>query len=79
MILDFSEYKFKSNMNKETKYQAIKLKSLNHWLWFKTDNVKRENGRFIGVGGWGKGGEFTEISINESDIEGEISSDSPQY
>jgi hypothetical protein len=60
-------------------YTAIKLKSLNFWLWFKTAKTTKENGKFVGVEGWGKGGAFTNIKVNENEIEGEIESDSPQY
>lgn len=66
-------------MSKETKYIAIKVKDLSHWLWFERTKVTRENGNFTGVGGWGDDGAYTEISVDESLIEGEILSDALQY
>lgn len=60
-------------------YIAIKVKGINHWFWFKAVNVKREGGMFIGVNGWGKRGATTNLSINEGQIEGELTSDELQY
>lgn len=66
-------------MRKTTKYIAIKVKGLNHWLWFDTTKVTRDSGIFIGKGGWGKSGAFTEIKIEERYISGEIESTDLQY
>lgn len=61
------------------KYIAIKVKGLNHWLWFERDKVIRDGRTFNGTGGWGKDGAFINIKVDESKIEGEIESDTLQY
>ncbi len=66
-------------MSKAREYIAIKIKSLDFWLWFESEKVKRENGVFEGKAGWGKDGAFTEITVNENEISGEIHSDTLQY
>ena len=66
-------------MNTERKYTAIKLTGLNTWIWFETIKIHRENGTFIGEEGWGKGGEFTNIKVDEKDITSEIYSDGIFY
>jgi hypothetical protein len=70
-------------MNKDNKVQnkfiAIKVQGINHWIWFALSNVTKENNRFIGKSGWGKGGAFTEIEVSENKIEGVIHSDELQY
>jgi hypothetical protein len=60
-------------------YIAIKVKGLNHWLWFEVEKVKREYGTFVGKGGWGKDGGNTDITVNENEITGEMHSDTLQY
>lgn len=50
------------------KYTAIKVKGLSYWLWFKSEKVTREDGKFKGTDGWGKGGaliNFFEVSDGE--------------
>lgn len=64
---------------KKTKYIAIKVKDLNHWLWFKTVNVTEKNGRFIGLDVWGHQGNFMEIDVDCREIVGRIHSDHPHY
>jgi len=61
------------------KYIAIKVKGINHWIWFEKEKAIRQGGNFIGDAGWGKDGAYTSITISESQIEGEITSDSLQY
>ena len=61
------------------KYVAIKIKGFDHYIWFQKSKTIRENGNFIGIEGWGKRGAFTEITIAESEIIGEIKSAELQY
>lgn len=61
------------------KYIAIKVKHFNYWIWFEISKTSKENCCFIGKKGWGKGGAYTSININENNIEGEINSDTLQY
>lgn len=63
----------------ETKYVAFKVKGLHHWLWFDRSKVNEEDGRVIGKGGWGQGGEFTEIDVSSDEITGRINSNGLQY
>ena len=62
-----------------SKYIAIKVSGMNHYLWFETEKVTEENNVFVGKQGWGKGGAFTEIEVNVSEIVSRIQSDTPQY
>jgi len=62
-----------------TKYIAIKVKGVTHWLWFKTEKVERINHKFIGKDGWGKGGTLTNITVSEDEIIGELHSENLQY
>ena len=62
------------------KYTAFKLKGINHWLWFKTENVREiTTGLYDCKDGWGKGGESTSVSFDKRLIEGELSSSALQY
>lgn len=61
------------------KYIAIKLKGLNHWIWFKAEKVKEEAGQFKGHEGWGKDGALTSIDVSNENIEGRILCDELQY
>lgn len=61
------------------KYLAIKVKGMNHWLWFASENIDEKDGVFIGTGGWGKGGAFTSCKVSSLLIEGRIESESLQY
>ena len=61
------------------KYIAIKVKGINHWFWFNTDKVIRENDYFIGNEGWGESGAFTSIKVKETEIDGEITTSTLQY
>jgi len=61
------------------KYIAIKVSGLNHWVWFKAENVKEEVGRFKGNEGWGKRGALTSIDVDGEDIRGRLLSDELQY
>ena len=60
-------------------YIAVKVDGLKHWLWFKTLKVTEKDGRFIGLSGWGKDGNYTEIDTDNSQIIGRIYSDSLHY
>ena len=62
-----------------TKYTAIKIKGLDHWLWFDINKVTVKQNRFIGLAGWGKDGNYTEIDIDTNEIVGRIMSDTLQY
>ena len=64
---------------RKLEYTAIKIKNFNHWLWFKTEKVTQKDGVFVGKEGWGYQGNLTEITINESEIIGYITSDFPMY
>lgn len=61
------------------KYVAIKIKGLDHWLWFEQKEVINDEIKFKGKNGWGKNGALTSIEINKSSIEGYIYSDILQY
>ena len=62
------------------KYRAIKLTGLNHWIWFKEENITETDlGEFFGRGGWGKGGDHTNVDTPQSLIEASIYSDTLQY
>ena len=62
------------------KYLAIKIKSFNHWIWFKKENVAEDSiTGFSGKGGWGKDGAMTDVSIPINLIEGRIESNELQY
>ena len=63
----------------ETKYIAVKLKGLNHFIWFRTSKVITSLGCFIGKNGWGKNGALTNLKCYEKDIEAYIYSDELQY
>ncbi len=65
--------------NKDLKYIAIKVKGLNHWLWFEQEKVIEMNGTFEGTDGWGAGGNLTSIKISNCEITGRIYSQALQY
>jgi hypothetical protein len=65
--------------DKNLEYIAVKVEGINHWFWFETKKVTREDGTFEGMSGWGKGGNLTDLSVPEHLIEGEIYSQAPQY
>ena len=60
-------------------YVAVKLTGCAHWLWFERERVERENGRFVGKLGWGRGGAETSIDVSDDTIEGTIVSNTLQY
>jgi len=62
-----------------TKYIAIKIKGMNHYLWFERAKTEIEDNSFIGRDGWGEGGAFTHINVSEDEIIGRIESESLQY
>lgn len=64
---------------KNCEYVAIKVKGLPNWLWFKTKNISETDSIFEGVDGWGKGGEYTEITIHKDEIIGRIHSNTISY
>lgn len=61
------------------KYLAVKVKGLDHYLWFKSENVANESGKFVGKDGWGKRGANTDLETYDSEIISTISSDALQY
>jgi hypothetical protein len=61
------------------KYIGIKPKGFNHYIWFETEKTINDLGVFIGEGGWGKNGAFTNIKCYSSEIDSYIYSDSLQY
>lgn len=66
-------------INKTSKYLAIKVRGLAHWLWFQRDKTKIEDFIFVGIDGWGESGNHTEIKVSIALIEAEISSEALQY
>lgn len=62
-----------------TKYVAFKVEGINHWLWFETEKVTRQNGKVVCRDGWGKGGTYTNLDIDESCVEGRLDSEELQY
>lgn len=62
-----------------SKYIAVKVKGIEHWFWFESAKVTRNGGIFVGKDGWGKGGAYTNLSIKEEMIEGELQSEDLQY
>lgn len=62
-----------------TKYLAVKVEGIEHWFWFLSSKVSRENGRFIGSEGWGKDGAFSSLDVDENIIIGTIESEELQY
>ena len=60
------------------KYIAIKLKGLDHWLWFEKSKTVNHLGVFCGSEGWGKRGALTTIKVATNQIVGEIKSDELQ-
>ena len=67
------------DIKRKCTYIAIKPIGFRHYLWFKMVKSTLEDSKFTGNEGWGKGGVFTEICINQSQIESVIYSESPQY
>jgi len=61
------------------KYIAIKVRGMDHWLWFKREMANISNGQFVGKEGWGKDGSLTEIKVSESLIEGLIDSETLDF
>lgn len=62
-----------------TKYIAIKVKGIAHWLWFDTKKVKLDGTTFVGNEGWGKDGALTSINVLKEEIIGKLYSDNLQY
>ncbi len=60
-------------------YIAVKLSSLNFYIWFETKKITVENGIFTGDEGWGKDGSFTSLQCRVADIDGYLYSSMPQY
>lgn len=69
----------KNTSQAPNKYTAVKVVGFNHWFWFETSKVSREDGKFVGKDGWGQRGAYTNLTVNEDHIEGEISSEALQY
>lgn len=63
----------------KSKYTAVKICGFNRWYWFKTDSILEEGGQFKGAGGWGKGGAYTDLTVNSDLIEGRVTSECLQY
>jgi hypothetical protein len=61
------------------KYRAILVKHLRHWLWFETTKTEEKDGKFVGIDGWGKGGESTSITVQSDLIIGRVDSDVLDY
>lgn len=59
--VSFNEKLFKN-------YIGIKVKGISYYLWFKTTEIKREDGRFSGVNGWGNSGACTSIECDITQI-----------
>lgn len=67
------------NSMTDSKYTAIKIKGLNYWLWFNSENVIEEKGIFKGIRGLGSGGYHANIEIDTGLIQGRITSDNLMY
>ncbi len=67
------------NINEKSKYLAIKVEGLPHWLWFDRSKTSVEDGIFTGVQGWGEDGAQTDIECDVTLIKSEIASESLQY
>ena len=63
----------------QTKYIALKVEGIEHWLWFDKKYVQEENGEITAKNGWGKGGAFTNLSCKVRYVTGRIESESLQY
>jgi len=61
------------------KYLAVKLKGLNHFVWFERQKTKQAQGQFAGQGGWGARGVATNIQCQVSAVEAWIYSEELQY
>ena len=62
------------------KYIAILPKGMNHWIWFKKSETRRDSIKFCGYNGWGRDGARTSvIDLYVNQIEGTIESDELQY
>ena len=78
-VASFDAYAKVEPVMNNAKYVAIKLIGLKSWLWFETANVTEEDGRFIGKAGWGQGGAFTEVDVDDDSIESRLVSEALQY
>jgi len=61
------------------KYIGIKIKGLDHWLWFEKSKVSEASLYFCATEGWGKDGEVTSIGVDTNLIEGRITSNALQF
>lgn len=64
---------------KKAKYVAIKVAGLDFWLWFATEHVKEDSGKFIGNEGWGVRGALSCCGVNFDQIEGRLYSEELVY
>lgn len=63
-----------------SKYIAIKLAGLSHYIWFdRKQGVTSDGVRFHGRGGWGKEGASTHVDCLISDITSIIYSNELKY
>jgi len=67
------------NEKLKNKYVAIKLRDFNYYIWFATENVTEDQSNFKGLGGWGKGGAFTNIECKTTEIISWVYSSDLQY
>lgn len=63
----------------KTKYLAVKIACLPHFVWFKRSKVREEDGLFHGHDGWGEDGALTHLSCTVQAIEARIESEALQY
>jgi hypothetical protein len=64
---------------KPLRYIAILVRDFPNWLWFTREGVTEQDGRFIGVNGWSRGGAMTDINVPEFLILGRIESSELQH
>ena len=61
------------------KYVAVKPTGHNNYIWFETEKTTTELGCFIGEGGWGKGGAYTNLKCKVGEIDSFVYSENLQY
>ena len=60
-------------------YIGIKLKGIDHFIWFEKINYNVKNNEFSGTSGWGKNGALTSATGSVNDITSQIESATLQY
>lgn len=66
-------------INMDSPFVGIRVKGLNHYLWFEKGTFDITPTHFQGKDGWGKGGANTSISCQLQEIKSVIHSEEAQY